>query len=232
MLSTPIAWRVEIVDGSSIMQNQKLRRRHVGRARSSCRASPSRSPSALMMLSRRSIRPATQPMPPSLIAILQLGIPRRPAAPQPLRARLERHRPGTSWRRARASARPAASAGSPTSRRAGSARSAVSAQARMIGSQYASKTGGRPWRCGCSGIVTAVKPRFALRRISSAPLLGIGEVGDAERNDPLGIRAVPLLEQPVVPGAHAGEAELRDPSSSENSVPPKPVTPDGKFTDA
>ena len=45
----------------------------------------------------------------------------------------------------------------------------VSAQARMIGSQYGSAAAGRPCRWGCSGMVTAVNPRFALRRISSAP---------------------------------------------------------------
>jgi hypothetical protein len=38
---------------------------------------------------------------------------------------------------------------------------------------------------------------------------GIAQVGDAERHDPLRVGRVPLLEEPVVPRAHAGEAELR-----------------------
>ena len=51
-------------------------------------------------------------------------------------------------------------------------------------------------------------------------------------HDAIGIGRVPLLEEPIVPGAHAGETELWILRASQKSVPPKPVTPDGKFTDA
>ena len=37
---------------------------------------------------------------------------------------------------------------------------------------------------------------------------GVGQVGDPERHDALGVRRVPLLEEPVVPGPDAGEAEV------------------------
>ena len=52
------------------------------------------------------------------------------------------------------------------------------------------------------------KPRAALRRISSAAARGVGEIRDAERHDRVGMRLVPLLEQPVVPRPDAREPEL------------------------
>ena len=36
----------------------------------------------------------------------------------------------------------------------------------------------------------------------------IGQVGDPERDDALGMARVPLLEEPVVPGPHTGQAQL------------------------
>ena len=62
--------------------------------------------------------------------------------------------------------------------------------------------------CGRSGKVTEVKPRAALRSISADRQLGVGQIGDPERHDPLGMRRVPLFEEPVVPGAHAGQPEV------------------------
>ena len=59
------------------------------------------------MLSSRSSSIATQPMPPSLIAILSVGCSHRVARPQPLGARARATAGRTAWRRAAASARPA-----------------------------------------------------------------------------------------------------------------------------
>src|SRR5579871_2696012 len=64
-----MVWRVSIVEGSSMVQNQKLRRSTSAGRMSHPRPYPERS----MMLSRRSISIATQPMPPSDMAILRLG---------------------------------------------------------------------------------------------------------------------------------------------------------------
>ena len=69
MFSTPMRWRVSIVDGSSRVQNQKLRLEHIGRPHVPTQAVPDRS----TMLSRRSMSMATQPMPPSLMAIFSVG---------------------------------------------------------------------------------------------------------------------------------------------------------------
>ena len=44
-------------------------------------------------------------------------------------------------------------------------------------------------------------------------LLGVGEVGDAHRDDPVGMRRVPLVEEPVVPRA-SPRARAPDPSSA------------------
>ena len=88
-----------------------------------------------------------------------------------------------------------------------------------------------PMRCGSSGSVTAVKPRVALRRISLAASLGIGEERDAHRDDAVGMRRVPLVEEPVVPRARAREPELGI-AQRENTEPQKPVICDGKLTDA
>ena len=85
----------------------------------------------------------------------------------------------------------------------------VSTTASMIGSQCArSHSEGSPISCGRSGKVTDVKPRSALRRISATASVGVGQVGDPERHDALGVRRVPLLEEPVVPGPDAGQAEV------------------------
>ena len=62
-------------------------------------------------------------------------------------------------------------------------------------------------RCGRSGSVTDRKPRAVAPDLLGAEL-GVGEPRDAEGDDALGVGRVPLLEQPVVPGARDGEAEL------------------------
>ena len=63
------------------------------------------------------------------------------------------------------------------------------------------------------------------------PDLGVGQPGDAHGDDPLGVGRVPLLEQPVVPGAVTAS-----PSSAsehcEKTRPQKPVIIDGKLSDA
>src|SRR5579871_455931 len=64
-----MVWRVSIVEGSSMVQNQKLRRSTSAGRMSHPKPYPERS----MMLSRRSISIATHPMPPSDMAILRFG---------------------------------------------------------------------------------------------------------------------------------------------------------------
>ena len=56
--------------------------------------------------------------------------------------------------------------------------------------------------------MTARNPRSALRRISAAPMLGIGQPRDAERDDPVGVRLPPLVVHPVVERPGRGQAEL------------------------
>src|SRR6266568_2506440 len=69
MWSTPMAYRVSMVDGSSMVQNQKLRRStSAGRT-----SQPMPYPDRSMMLSSRSMSMATQPMPPSDMATLRSG---------------------------------------------------------------------------------------------------------------------------------------------------------------
>ena len=124
-----------------------------------------------MMLSRRSISIATQPIPPSLIAIRRSGY----FAGQPLHSHSAHDviaigpnivAPSSSI------GAPAGICAKPDEPLCRFSTVCVSAHARMIGSQYASNTGGSFERCGCSGIVTARKPRAALRRISAAPFSG------------------------------------------------------------
>lgn len=38
--------------------------------------------------------------------------------------------------------------------------------------------------------------------------IGVGEEGDAERHNPVRVGLVPCLEEPVVPGAHAGQPQI------------------------
>jgi hypothetical protein len=71
---------------------------------------------------------------------------------------------------------------------------------------------------------------FGVARISAAPL-GVGQVGDAEGDDPLGVRLVPLLVQPVVPGPHTALPELGI-GATANTRPQNPVIIDGKLSDA
>ena len=95
----------------------------------------------------------------------------------------------------------------------------VSAHASMIGSQWSrSHSDGSPIACGRSGNVTDVNPRAALRRISPAATRGVGEIRDAERHDAVGMALVPLLEQPVVPRAHAREPELAVVDAEEHAA--------------
>lgn len=52
----------------------------------------------------------------------------------------------------------------------------------------------------------------AARRIAAnlgGTFFRVGEVGDPQRDNPLGVGAVPFLEKPIVPGLNAGEAESR-----------------------
>ena len=84
----------------------------------------------------------------------------------------------------------------------------VSAHAAMIGSHQPEKIDGMPMRCGCSGSVTA---REAARRVAAdlgGAELGVGEERDAHRDDAVGVRRVPLVEEPVVPRLRHREPEL------------------------
>ena len=54
----------------------------------------------------------------------------------------------------------------------------------------------------------ARKPRSALRRISSAPTVGVEQVRDLQWDHPPRREARPLLDHPVVPRAHAHERKL------------------------
>ena len=96
----------------------------------------------------------------------------------------------------------------------------------------ASNSDGRPMRCGRSGQRDRPEAARGVAPDLLGAELGIGEVRDAERDDPLGIRRVPLLEQPVVPRSRDGEAELGVLRCREARVPQNPVIIDGKFTDA
>ena len=64
--------------------------------------------------------------------------------------------------------------------------------------------------------VTEVKPRAGVAPDLGRRRRGIGQVGDPERDDPVGVGAVPLLEEPVVPGPDAGQAEVAVPGAEEH----------------
>ena len=63
------------------------------------------------------------------------------------------------------------------------------------------------------------------------PELRVGEEGDAERDDAVGVRLPPLLVEPVVPGPGDGQPQLRS-LATENTRPQNPVICDGKLSDA
>ena len=63
-------------------------------------------------------------------------------------------------------------------------------------------------RCGRSGRVTERKPRAALRRISGRPEFGVGQEGDAARDDAVGVGLPPCLVEPVVPRLRDRQAQL------------------------
>ena len=63
-------------------------------------------------------------------------------------------------------------------------------------------------------------------------LLGVGEVGDAERDEPVGVLLPPLLVHPVVVRTRAPRSRARGPGALEYTRPQKPVIIDGKLSDA
>ena len=85
----------------------------------------------------------------------------------------------------------------------------VSTQAWMIGSQWSrSHRFGRPTAWGRSGKVTDDEAALGVAVDLGDGELGIGQVGDAARDDPVGVGLVPLVVEPVVPGLHAGVPDL------------------------
>ena len=84
----------------------------------------------------------------------------------------------------------------------------VSSQASQNGSQNGEESGSKPSFPGSSGKVTALQPRAAFRRISAAATLGVVEPRDLTGDQPVGIRARPHLDVPVVPGLDRGERKL------------------------
>ena len=123
------------------------------------------------MFSSRSWSIATQPMPPSLIAIFRSGW----RTGYPDHSHSAHAASEICPKSVAASGTMGASAGiaatplDPTWRQI---TVSVSAHASMIGSHQPEKIDGRSIRWGCSGSVTARNPRAALRRISSAPRSG------------------------------------------------------------
>ncbi len=61
--------------------------------------------------------------------------------------------------------------------------------------------------------------------------LRVGEPGQLQRDDPVGVGAGPDVEMPVVPGAQDGEAELGV-VAFQKMVPAKPAISDGKLSEA
>ena len=124
------------------------------------------------MLSSRSCSIATQPMPPSRHRDLEVRVLHRVARPQPLGAGGERQlaEQRGAERHHRRARRHVGDAG----RADVQADHGVGLGARRDDRVPPARrrSVGRPMRCGCSGSVTAVKPRSALRRISSAPCSG------------------------------------------------------------
>ena len=85
---------------------------------------------------------------------------------------------------------------------------AVSSQAAKKGSHAPLKMEGSCNWAGNSGKLTALKPRAALARTSDAATLDVGQPGQLQGDDAVGVRPRPHLQVPVVEGAQAGEAEL------------------------
>ena len=108
----------------------------------------------------------------------------------------------------------------------------VSAHARMSGSQCPECNDGSPSSCGISENVTALKPRSALRRTSSAATSGSSRYGSWHGMMRSRVRAGPLLEVPVVPRPHGGEREVGVAALTWSRWPAKPGRNDGKQSDA
>ncbi|CAB4705258.1 unannotated protein [freshwater metagenome] len=125
------------------------------------------------MLSSRSISMATQPMPPSDIAIFRFGnSTAHPAQSHSTQAVSDNCPNRVAVSGIATSQQPSGRSPSPEEPTCRLITVSVSAQARRIGSQYRSNIDGRPKRCGRSGSVTVRNPRAALRRISAAPNSG------------------------------------------------------------
>ncbi len=159
-----------MVDGSSMVQNQKFRwRTWAGRnpVASKSRPYPDRS----TMLSSRSSSMATQPMPPSLMAILRPG--NRDGRPdQTHSAQADSDICPNRVAPKATSGLSSGMSGIPDDPTWSEMTVPVSSQAAMIGSQYPENRLGRPIRWGRSGRVTDRNPRSAFRRISAAPRSG------------------------------------------------------------
>ena len=85
----------------------------------------------------------------------------------------------------------------------------VSAHARMTGSQYSSKIDGKPMLVRTLGQAHGHEAALGVAADLGRGQLGVGEVGDAERDEPLGVLLPPLLVHPVVVRTGDGVAELR-----------------------
>ena len=183
------------------------------------------------MLSSRSSSIATQPMPPSLIAIFRSGESYGVARPQPLGAA-----PSDSWPNSVApsctSGRVVGHVGHPRAADVQADHGVGLGARRDDRVPVVAKIDGRPDGVRTLGERDRREAALALRRIILGAASRVGEVRDAERDDPLGVALVPLLEEPVVPRPHAREAQLAVLGVEKNTRPQNPVIIDGKFSDA
>ena len=174
-------WRVSMVDGSSMVQNQKLR----------CSTSAGRTshPSAVARAVDDVVEPVEQHRDPADAALAHRDLERRVLhrvlRPQPLGARVQRQLAEQRGAELEARARPAGTSRQPELPTCSETTVSVSTHASMIGSQWSRPRDRREAdQVRALGQLTAVNPRSALRRISAAATLGVGEVRDAERDDP------------------------------------------------
>ena len=161
-----------------------------------------------MMLSRRSSSIATQPMPPSLIAILSVGCFTGYSDHSHSAAAVSE-----SWPKSVAPiCRPGASGGPIAPTRAADVQrhDGVGVDAGLDDRVpvVALPEVGQPDQVRALGHGDAGEPALGVAVDLGDRGVGVGEQRDAERDDAGGVREVPLLVQPVVPRADARLAEL------------------------
>ena len=194
-----------MVDGSSMRAEPEVPRQHIGR--SHVPAQPVARPVDDV------VEPVQQHGHPADAALahgdLQGRVPGRVAGPQPLGARRERLLAEQGGPELQRPARRAGTASSPELPTCNDTTVSVSTMAAMIGipvlavPQRGQADLVRPLGQGDRGEAPGgVAPDLGHGQV------GVGQEGDAERHDPVRIGLVPLLEEPVVPGADAGQPQL------------------------